>query len=76
MAVSQDRFPLCPNREQKDKSLSREHFGSGLKQQQQKRSGTLTLLLLWKNFTPPCMSLLSIFSDCTEGHQMHNVKDN
>lgn len=28
------------------------------------------------NFTPPCMSLLSIFSDCTkEGHQMNNVNE-
>lgn len=55
----------------KDKRLNSEHFG-----RRGGGGGEGKLASMEKNFTPPCMSLLSIFSDCIkEGHQMHNVNE-
>lgn len=58
MVVLSNRFPLFPNREQKDKNLDREHFGSGFKNKLTKKIRTKkqhhnTAAFMEKTFTPP-----------------------
>lgn len=71
----QERFLLCSNRKQRNKSLIGEYFESGFKKKCCPNVAAPVEIKITLTTSPLlCISLLSIFSDCSkEGHQMHNV---